>query len=135
MTQKQENRMKRKRSWSKADNTSGYIFIAVAMIIFATFTVYPVFSAIETSFVDYKPFGSEYVGLENYFNTFKSSLFYKSVKNTIVYTIIVVPLSLMISFSIAVMVLAFKKRTQSVFKAIYYLPGIASGVALSVVWL
>lgn len=135
MTQKQENRMKRKRSWSKADNTSGYIFIAVAMIIFATFTVYPVFSAIETSFVNYKPFGSEYVGFENYINTFKSSLFYKSVKNTIVYTIIVVPLSLMISFSIAVMVLAFKKRTQSIFKAIYYLPGIASGVALSVVWL
>ena len=33
------------------------------------------------------------------------------------------------------MILPFKKKTQSVFKAMYYLPGIASGVALSVVWL
>lgn len=135
MTQKQENKMKARKSWNKADNISGYLFIAVAMIIFVAFTLYPVFSAIETSLVNYKPYGSDFVGFKNYADTFKSPLFYKSVKNTIVYTIVVVPLSLLISFSIAVMVLAFKKRTQSVFKAIYYLPGIASGVALSVVWL
>jgi multiple sugar transport system permease protein len=111
------------------------MFIAVAMIIFAIFTVYPVFSAIETSFMKYKPFGSEFIGFDNYIETFTNSLFYKAVKNTLVYTIIVVPLSLLIAFSIAVMVMAFKKRTQSIFKAIYYLPGIASGVAISVVWL
>lgn len=33
------------------------------------------------------------------------------------------------------MILPFRKGVQSVFKSIYYLPGIASGVALSVVWL
>jgi multiple sugar transport system permease protein len=135
MTDKQVSKKRRKRSWLKADNISGYLFIAVAMIIFAIFTVYPVFSAIETSFMKYKPFGSEFIGLDNYIETFTNSLFYKAVKNTLVYTIIVVPLSLLIAFSIAVMVMAFKKKTQSLFKAIYYLPGIASGVAISVVWL
>ncbi|MDF2514188.1 MAG: spermidine/putrescine transporter permease [Herbinix sp.] len=135
MTNKQNNNVKRKRSWLKGDDLSGYLFIAVAMLIFIAFTAYPVFSAIKTSFFLYKPFGSEFVGLENYAETFTNSLFYKSVKNTIIYTIIVVPLSLVIAFSIAVMVMAFQKRTQSIFKAIYYLPGIASGVALSVVWL
>ncbi len=135
MTKKHENNKKRKRAWTKADNISGYLFISVAMIIFAAFTVYPVFSAIRTSFVEYKPFGSEFVGFDNYIETFTNALFYKSVKNTIIYTLVVVPASLVIAFSIAVMVMAFKKRTQSIFKAIYYLPGIASGVALSVVWL
>lgn len=135
MTNKQVSKKRRKRSWLKADNISGYLFIAVAMIIFAIFTVYPVISAIQTSFMKYKPFGSEFVGFDNYIETFKSSLFYKTVKNTLIYTIIVVPLSLVIAFSIAVMVMAFKKKTQSLFKAIYYLPGIASGVAISVVWL
>ena len=38
----------------------GYIFIAAAMIIFCVFTLYPVFSAIYTSFFNYKPFGSEF---------------------------------------------------------------------------
>ena len=41
----------------------------------------------------------------------------------------------LIAFSIAIMILPFKKKTQSLFKSVYYLPGIASGVALSVVWL
>ena len=44
-------------------------------------------------------------------------------------------ITLLLSFAIAVMIMPFKKKTQSVFKAMYYLPGIASGVALSVVWL
>ena len=108
------------------------------MIIFCVFTLYPVINAVYTSFLNYKPFGSEYVGLKNYADTLKYSkfnLFYKAAWNTLVYTIVVVPLSLLISFSISVMILPFQKKTQSVFKAMYYLPGIASGVALSVVWL
>ena len=120
------------------DDLWGYIFIAAAMIIFCVFTLYPVFSAIYTSFFNYKPFGSEFVGLKNYADTLKYSkfnLFYKAALNTLIYTVIVVPLSLLLSFSIAVMIMPFKKKTQSVFKAMYYLPGIASGVALSVVWL
>ena len=120
------------------DDKWGYIFIAAAMIIFCIFTLYPVFNAIYTSFFKYKPFGSEYIGFQNYIDTLKYSkfnLFYKAVRNTVVYTIIVVPLSLLLSFAIAVMILPFSKKLQSVFKAMYYLPGIASGVALSVVWL
>lgn len=120
------------------DDKWGYIFIAAAMIIFCVFTLYPVFNAIYTSFFNYKPFGSEYVGLQNYIDTLKYSkfnLFYKAAKNTIVYTVVVVPLSLLLSFTISIMILPFKKKLQSIFKAMYYLPGIASGVALSVVWL
>ena len=116
----------------------GYIFIAAAMIIFCIFTLYPVINAIYTSFFNYKPFGSEFVGLKNYTDTLKYSkfnLFYKAAWNTVVYTVIVVPLSLLISFSVAIMILPFQKKVQSVFKAMYYLPGVASGVALSVVWL
>ena len=119
----------------KDDDIWGYAFIFVAMAVFAVFTLYPVFSAIKTSFLKYKPFGSEFIGLQNYAETFKSKLFFKAVKNTFVYTAVVVPLSLLIAFSIAIMILPFRKGVQSVFKSIYYLPGIASGVALSVVWL
>ena len=104
----------------------GYFFIFVAMVVFVTFTLYPVVSAVRTSFLKYKPFGSEFIGLKNYIDTFKSALFYKAVKNTIVYTAVVVPLSLLIAFSIAIMILPFKKKTQSLFKSVYYLPGIAS---------
>lgn len=131
----QKNRKIPKKSFNKMDNVSGWMFILVAMAIFAVFTLYPVISAIITSFQDYKPFGSEWIGGKNYADAMKSSLFWKSIKNTILYTIAVVPLSLLLSFTISVMILPFRKKTQSIFKALYYLPGIASGVATAVVWL
>ena len=90
------------------------------MIIFCVFTLYPVFSAIYTSFFNYKPFGSEFIGLQNYIDTLKYSkfnLFYKAARNTLVYTAVVVPLSLLMSFCISVMILPFHKKVQSVFKA------------------
>jgi multiple sugar transport system permease protein len=41
---------------------------------------------------------------------------------------------MLISFLISIMIIPFRKRIQSAFKAAYYLPAIASGVALSFVW-
>ncbi|SFQ03875.1 carbohydrate ABC transporter membrane protein 1, CUT1 family [Butyrivibrio proteoclasticus] len=118
-----------------ADNISGWGFIGVAVAVFVIFTLYPVISAVITSFQEYKPFGSEFVGFENYITALGNDLFWKSIKNTLVYTVVVIPLSLILSFSIAIMIVPFTKSVQSVFKGIYYLPGIASGVAISVVWL
>lgn len=130
-----EKQRPRKKWRLTAEDMWGYAFIAVAMIVFCIFTVYPVINALITSFYKYKPLGSIFIGLDNYKTTFSSSLFYKAVKNTIVYTAITVPLTLLISFTVAICIMPFRKSVQSVFKSMYYLPAVASGVALSVVWL
>ena len=133
---KSQTGVQRKRRFRLTDDDLwGYAFILVSMIAFGVFTLYPVISAVETSFLKYKPFGSEFIGLKNYQDTFSSSLFYKTVLHTLEYTVVVLPLSLLMAFAISIMILPFSKKTQSVFKSMYYLPGIASGVALSVVWL
>lgn len=113
----------------------GYVFIAVALIAFAMFTAYPVIKAIIISFQDFKPLGSTFIGFDNYVATLKDELFWKSLKNTVVYTIATVPVNLLLSMGIAILILPLKKKTQSFFKGVYYLPVVASGVALSVVWL
>ena len=117
------------------EDYSGYTFIAVAMIIFSVFTIYPLTSAIVTSFQNYKPFGSTWVAFENYKDAVTNVLFWKSIRNTVVYTMITVPLSLIIAFVVAVMIMPFRKRTQTVFKSLYYLPAVASAVATSMVWI
>lgn len=126
---------KKKKKINRADNIAGWVFIAAAMLIFIMFTLYPVISAVITSLQKYRPFGSEWIGLKNYTDALQNDLFWKSIKNTVVYTIAVVPVSILISFTISIMILPFSKKTQSVFKALYYLPGIASGVAIAVAWL
>ncbi|MBD0382676.1 carbohydrate ABC transporter permease [Paenibacillus sedimenti] len=125
--------MKRRRI--KGEGTWGYAFIAVALVVFAMFTAYPVVSAFIISLQEYKPLGSTFVGFDNYNNTFKDTLFWKAMRNTVVYTILTVPVNLFLSLIIAILILPLRKKTQSFFKGVYYLPVVASGVALSVVWL
>jgi ABC-type polysaccharide transport system permease subunit len=102
----------------KGDGTWGYAFIAVALVVFALFTAYPVASAFMISFQNYKPLGSTFVGLDNYAATLKDTLFWKSMVNTIVYTFLTVPVALSISFALAILILPLKKKLQSAFKAI-----------------
>lgn len=113
----------------------GYIFIAVAMLVFLVFTVYPLISAFIISFQKYRPLGSQWVGLQNYKSLLKDEIFRKSIINTVVYTIGAVPVNLFISFTIAVLMFPLRKWLQTTFKAIYYLPAVASGVTMSLVWL
>ena len=109
----------RKRFRLTSDDLWGYAFIGVSMLVFCIFTLYPVISAVETSFLKYRPFGSQYIKWQNYAETFKNALFYKATKNTLVYTAVVVPLSLLLAFYIAIMILPFPRKVQSVFKSIY----------------
>ncbi len=113
----------------------GYIFICMAIAVFLVFTVYPLISAFLISFQKYKPLGSEWIGLDNYKALLKDSIFVKSIKNTVIYTIGAVPVNLFISFTIALLMFPLRKWLQTMFKAIYYLPAVASGVTMSLVWL
>ena len=117
------------------DTISGYLFIAVALVIFCLFTLYPLIDAVVVSFQKYNPIQSRWVGLENFKATFADPLFYKAIKNTLFYTLCTVPVNLLIAFVLALLIFPFKRRTQTLFKAMYYLPAVASGVSLSVVWL
>jgi multiple sugar transport system permease protein len=116
------------------ENSWGYLFILAPFLVFAMFTLYPIIDAFIISFEKFKPLKTEWVGLENYVSTLKNSLFYKSLVNTIVYTGITVPLSMLLSLIVSILIAPLTKRKQNFFKAAYYLPAIASGVALSFVW-
>ncbi len=118
----------------KKETIWAWLFILVPLCTFIIFTIYPVISSVVTSFQKYKPLGSEWVGFANYESTFKSSLFYRALKNTAVYTVITVPAGILLSFTVSLMIVPFRKGIQSFFKGAFYLPAIASGVALSFVW-
>jgi len=124
----------KKRKRLNNDAKWGYVFVFVPIVSFIIFTLYPVVQAAIVSFQSYKPLKTEFVGFTNYSNTLKNGLFFKSIWNTAVYTAVTVPISILVAFIISILLVPFKKRSQSFFKAVFYLPGIASGVALSFVW-
>jgi len=119
----------------KHSNKWGYIFILPLLIDFAVFTVYLVVRGVLMSFqaLDFGEF--TWVGLQNYINLLKEPRFYNAMKNTIVYTIVVVPGGILLALLVSEMVFRRSTAVQTFFKSAYYLPAVVSTVAWSLVWI
>ena len=76
----------------------------------------------------------EFVGLGNFERLLRDPLVMKSLRNTVYYTFISVPLQLIVAFTLALM-LNQKIRGLAIYRAIYYLPAITPAVAFAVVWI
>jgi len=75
----------------------------------------------------------KWVGLENYRRLFSNPLFYKTLWNTIRYTLLVVPTGMAVSLGIAV-ALNNSIRFRNLYRLIYFLPVLTMPVAIAVVW-
>lgn len=76
----------------------------------------------------------EFIGLDNYKALFHDPLFFKSLKVTLYYTLLSVPLITCIPLLIA-MLLNTKVKGISIFRAIFYVPSIVPIVASAAVWM
>ena len=119
----------------KRSHLSGYAFLLPSLLLYVIFFLYPVFYGIGLSFIHYKPFGnSSWAGFDNFATVFRDSTFWRSLRNTAEFSIFVVVGNLLVSLGVAVMMNVLPGRLQSVFKATYYLPVVASGVSVALVW-
>lgn len=112
-----------------------YLFILAPVLLFITFTLYPVISAFLMSFQQYNIMSSTWIGLDNYERMVTDQIFWKSMRNTLIFTAVTVPVNIAITFVLAFFIFRMKQSAQTFFKAALYLPTVASGVTISVVWL
>jgi multiple sugar transport system permease protein len=112
-----------------------YVFTAPWLIGFLWLTVYPIIKSLFLSFTDSGYSGSNnFIGLENYIKAFTlDSRFLISFKNTLVYMLIFVPSSLILSFIIG-WLLSRKVRCLGFFRIVFYIPYITAGVAVTIMW-
>jgi len=117
-----------------------FILLFPNLLIFLIFTVFPVVATFGISFTSWDLLGSmEWVGLENYLTLFRDKTFLKVTGNTFYFTVVSVPLCLIISFFMAVL-LDSKIKLLKLWRAIYFLPVISSlsgtgFITLNLVWL
>ena len=98
------------------------------------FFLYPMGYAAYISFTDGRVTGlSPWVGLGNYQRILKAPLFAHALRLTAVYTLISVPLQLVVGFMMA-WLLNQKIKGLGVFRTIYYMPAVLSGPAIATVW-
>ncbi|HPT75981.1 MAG TPA: hypothetical protein PLC16_04475 [Defluviitaleaceae bacterium] len=77
-----------------------FIFLALSLLGFSVFYIIPFIVAGVYSFFD-SSFGASFVALRNYMDLINNPVFRLAVKNTLVFTVISVPLSVFISLGLA----------------------------------
>jgi len=114
----------------------GLLFTAPFTIGFVGLTVYPLLASLYYSFTRYAILTPpKWIGMNNYVTLFtKDDLFWKSLWNTVYYTLMFVPASLLLSFGLA-LALNVKVRGMSAYRTIYFLPTLVPSVALAILWL
>lgn len=109
-------------------------FIAPNFIGFFLFTLIPVVFSLILAFMSWDSFSSpEFVGLKNFTKMLGDDTFWISLKNTFLYTIGVVPLTLVASLGLAIL-LNQKIRGMKIFRTAFFFPYVTSLVAIAVVW-
>jgi multiple sugar transport system permease protein len=114
---------------------AGWWFIAPALVHSVIFTIIPVIAVVVLAFTDYSFGGrTNFVGFENFTDLLGDNGFRSAFVNTIVYALVVVPLSMVIALLVAIG-LNQRIRGLSFFRTAYYVPTVTASVAVGVVWL
>ena len=127
-----------------------YASLAPILMYMGLFTLFPIVFAMVMSFFSYSPIregtgflelggANPFVNFDNYIELFTGTgkpaeVFRLAVKNTFLFTGLVLPLNLLITLPLAVILESVGERFKTFFRAIYFLPTISSSVALYIIW-
>ncbi len=116
------------------DSVAAAVFVAPLVIGLLMFTVWPMIDSIYLSLCKYDVFSpAKYIGGKNYVKLFHDPLFWQALKVTTIYACVSVPMGLIAGMALALL-LNTKIKGMGLFRTIYYLPAVLSGVAVSLLW-
>ena len=118
----------------------GYAFVAIPLLFFFAFYLFPIGYAFYISFFDWGILGKlGYIGLKNYRDLWHDHTFWtwppqrgNAIWNTFYYTLIVVPAQMALGLALALAVNT-KLRGRAFFRASYYFPSLTSSAAVTAI--
>jgi multiple sugar transport system permease protein len=113
---------------------TAYGFLLPNLLGFLTFTFLPVLAALLISFTNWDLLQApDWIGLANYRRLATDRLFHEVLRNTVVYVAGTVPVQMAIALLVA---MALNRRVpgQLFFRTAYFMPVVASTVAVALVW-
>jgi multiple sugar transport system permease protein len=119
----------------KRNLRNGLLFCAPWFLGLGVFTAYPVLASLFYSFCDYSILQSPvWSGIENYQRMAGDVVFWKSLRNTLVFTVMALPTGMIVALALALM-LNTGVRGMPAFRTIFYLPSIVPLVASTMLWM
>lgn len=114
---------------------AGTLLVSPAVILLVVILILPVAVAFVLSFSDYTLGRDtlEWIGFDNYADIFTRSSYRKMIVATVLYVVITVPVSVGLGLGAALLIRSLKVG-QNLYKTIYFLPVMASLLAMAIVW-
>lgn len=114
-----------------------FLFISPWLVGFVVFILGPVLSSMYLSLTKYSITDPpRWVGLDNYAVIFKGwePSFYNSVQVTVAYTVIAVPLGVLVALLAALLLNVPKIKGMSAYRTVFFLPSLLPAVATTITW-
>ncbi|MBV7335302.1 sugar ABC transporter permease [Chloroflexi bacterium TSY] len=121
---------------ARREALDAYIGLSPWIIGFLLFTLGPILASIYLGFTQWNiATPAKWVGLANYERMFTSDpLFWTAVKVTLLYILMSVPMQLVGGLALSLL-LNFKLRGMYLYRTIFYIPAVISGVAVSMMFM
>lgn len=124
----------KKKSKLKDDSMWAWLMLAPNIVGFLMFMLIPMVATFVLSFTQYNMLNPpKFIGLQNYISMIQDPIVRQVTWNTLLYTIMTVPVGMVLSLLLAVM-LDQKIPFRRFFRAAFFLPSITSMVVVAIVW-
>ena len=124
---------KKKRKHDKGASV-GFLMALPTVLGLILLNIYPLCRTVYMSFFKSGAFGKwTFVGLDNYVTMFQSAGFWTVTKNTLLFMLLTVPVTVVLGLLIAVL-LNQSINGKTAFRAIYFLPMVVAPAAVAMVW-
>lgn len=117
----------RRHGWS-------YLFVLPTFSFFVVFTLLPVAQAFGLSLQSARVSGGEWIGLANFVTLAEDPVFRQALGNTVLYSTIVVAAQLTLAIVVASLIQPLGPRSQTFYRALFYLPLVNSAILVAMVW-
>lgn len=116
-------------------NNRLFIFVLPALIVFGVFWIWPFLKLFTYSVTDFNGFNLNYnnVGFDNFKSIFSSADLTNSIKNTLVYTLILVVFGNVLAMVLA-LALNSKIRGMAFYRSAAYIPALFSAIVIGFIW-
>jgi alpha-glucoside transport system permease protein len=109
-----------------------FVFAGPALMILGFYLVYPTIDTFITSLRNAR--GDEFVGLSNYTRIFTESQYLVSLRNSVLWAIVVPIICVVVGLAVATLADMLPRKTENAFKSLVFLPMAVSFVGASVVF-
>jgi ABC-type sugar transport system permease subunit len=117
-------------------NVWSYVYVLPFCVLTATFVLYPIGASIGYTVFRWDGIGepTAFVGADNFVRVVEDPIFWTSVRNSVVYTLVLVPLQLLLALVLALILNERGLRGATFFRSVFFLPAVMSPAIIGVIF-